>query len=508
MTTLIVTPFAPYRDGIATYASQELAYRRQRGEHVEVLSPLPSAAHHHLPLGAAPGWAQLASQYGHYERIIVHFAPGLIFGQCRAPAERLAVWSALAVLARRCALELRIHEIDTDGLASNQLERRAAGVVFRWADRVTVHTRAERDALVDAVGSVAEGAEVIDHGQYFAPRVADDKHAARRELGLDSASFHFVSIGFLQRHKGFDRAVEALTQALRSNAAMSKVALHIVGSARIDHPDIARYVVELRALCRAHPSVTLHERFVSDDEFDLWIAASDAVVLPYREIWSSGVVERARLYGRPIVASDLPQLRDQAPIGTILCNDTAAFAVALEKVWSTEVGVVDLERDLVEDAPPSPVEQTGWNVASVERSAIESQIGERARRFDLELSGLDPALVDAQQAAGRRAVDSLLALGHLDRPPATSARPGVASTKKAIRRATDWQVEPLAKHIEALQRATVEAVAALETEIAERLDSPEISSMNLETASAPVRVSEVRAGAVGNPSTNEPNDNA
>ena len=57
MSTLMVTPFAPYRDGIATYAAQELRHLRSQGEHVDVLSPVPSAAPQHLPLGGAAGMA-------------------------------------------------------------------------------------------------------------------------------------------------------------------------------------------------------------------------------------------------------------------------------------------------------------------------------------------------------------------------------------------------------------------------------------------------------------------
>ena len=40
-----------------------------------------------------------------------------------------------------------------------------------------------------------------------------------------------------------------------------------------------------------------------DEEFDRWIGAADAVVLPYRRAWSSGVLARAHALGTPAIVS-------------------------------------------------------------------------------------------------------------------------------------------------------------------------------------------------------------
>jgi hypothetical protein len=50
---LVVTPYPPLRDGIASYAVQLVARLRREGNDVTVLSPGPSAAHLHLDLRAA-----------------------------------------------------------------------------------------------------------------------------------------------------------------------------------------------------------------------------------------------------------------------------------------------------------------------------------------------------------------------------------------------------------------------------------------------------------------------
>jgi hypothetical protein len=46
----MVGPYAPARDGIASYTVQEVRRLVEDGHDVEVLSPAPSAAHQHLDL--------------------------------------------------------------------------------------------------------------------------------------------------------------------------------------------------------------------------------------------------------------------------------------------------------------------------------------------------------------------------------------------------------------------------------------------------------------------------
>ena len=57
---LVVSPYPPIRDGIGAYALQQVRSLRRQGHHVEVLSPVPSAAHHHADLRGPAGAAALA----------------------------------------------------------------------------------------------------------------------------------------------------------------------------------------------------------------------------------------------------------------------------------------------------------------------------------------------------------------------------------------------------------------------------------------------------------------
>lgn len=453
MTTLLVTPFAPYRDGIAAYAAQELRKLRADGEQVDVLSPMPSAARWHLPLGGPRGMVQLGRRVQDYDRTVIQFAPEMLFGRCGSATQRTAVWAGLAAVARRTSLDLRIHEVEYGPLEQNPMERRAAALAFGQADRVTVHTEAERDALNQLIG-LGRQIEIVEHGRDFLPAVVRSRSEARTDLDLPQDQFVFLAIGFLQHHKGFDLAVEAIDRLPGIGAH-----LHVVGSARVDHPDITGYVEQLRARCQVVSSATLHQRFVSDVEFDVWLQAADAVVLPYREIWSSGVIERARLFQTQILASDLPELRDQAPAETIFFSGVDELAIAMEKLATPALPGADGESFPGVGGMGIP-ERSNWEIdrAAPDRQDIQSQISARARNAQIGETGVTPT------AGVGGAVDPLLSLGHLHRPHAVSARPGVTPVKRVIERLIGWQVEPLANQIERLQRATIAAVARLDGE--------------------------------------------
>lgn len=483
MNTLMVTPFAPYRDGIASYAVQELRRLRCDGGDtgaVDVLSPLPSAARFHLRLGGPKGVLRLARKAANYDRTIIQFGPEMLLGGCDSSAKRVAVWAGLAGLARQTSLDVRIHEIEYGPLEQNPLERRAARLALDQADRVTVHTEAERLRLDELLG-LGRRIEVVDHGRDFQPAVVESMAAARTELGLAANQFCFVSIGFLQHHKGFDRVVEAMGRLSAAGRleGQSQPAphLHIVGSARVDHPDITGYVDRLDRLCATTRNTTLHNRFVSDIEFDLWLQAADVIVLPYREIWSSGVVERAGLFDSQILASDLPQLRDQCPPGTMFFTDVDGLTIAMDKLRlasdrrmpaigvGTESAPSALTPVPLSDASPVAVSgaidlnRQPWEVSTEapDRFSIQSQIAARARAQQL-----GPVVAERLTADGRRPVDALAALGRFQRPAPNSARPGVAPVKRLITRLISWQLDPIIDRLEDLQRATTQAVAQLE----------------------------------------------
>ena len=236
-------------------------------------------------------------------------------------------------------------------------------------------------------------------------------------------------------------------------------------------------------MCAATERATLTEGYVSDELFDRWTLAADAVVLPYREIWSSGVLERARLHGTPVIAADLPQLADQVPPGSSLFSGLDQLVDAMHRMVLEQVPTSDLDHGTGfdenadhENAGPLPTDgragsdvssssRPGWTVDAgrPDRRSVQTQVELRARAARLVHEGAigrDETVEASALQSG--VVDELLDLGALHRPQARSARPGVGRAKRLVQRLVDWRIEPVAVRVEELQRATLHAVAELE----------------------------------------------
>jgi len=444
MTILMVTPFAPYRDGIAAYAVQELRALWGQGQDVEVLSPLPSAAHHHLGLGGVRGIAALASRARGYDRVIIQFAPEMMFGACHGPIERVMVWAGLCAMAKLTRLELRVHEIEHGPIQRNWGERRAAAEAFRRADVVSVHTESERDDLVNLVGIQAAQINVVGHGAAFVAATDVTRQQARADLGLGDKHV-FLSIGFVQHHKGFDRGVAAFGAGRLGQDAE----IHIVGSVRVDDPELIAYASSLEGMCRQTPGAEFHRGFVSDELFDRWILAADTVLLPYREIWSSGVLERANLLGTPVLAADVGGLAHQIKHGSYLFgNDDEMASLMCERVAKTEHDFGSSNHAIRTDLAVG--EQWGVGTGTT-RDLVQAEVSARAGNK----AGL------AQPSSGV-VIDPLVRLGRFERPRPVSARRGVGTVKRFIGRTIGWEIDALARHVDDLQTATVEALTASE----------------------------------------------
>ena len=162
----------------------------------------------------------------------------------------------------------------------------------------------------------------------------------RSELGLSDRPF-VLNFGFLHPDKGVDVAVEAMA-ALRARGPLD-VDLVIAGSVRprtgvfrwFERADHA-YERDLRA---AVERLGLTERvrfvgFVPDRHVGTLFTEARAVVMPCTAITQSSVAGLATAHGAPVIASDLPGLREAFGDGAsfVPVGDVERFADALDDV--------------------------------------------------------------------------------------------------------------------------------------------------------------------------------
>jgi glycosyltransferase involved in cell wall biosynthesis len=178
-------------------------------------------------------------------------------------------------------------------------------------DLVIAHSPGALTELA-ALGLVPRRTEVIRHGP-FAPlgpalplRHPGDGNGPRRLL-------------FFGRVLGY-KGVEDLIAAFSALPAGTGAELTIAGECADPHLRSAL----VAAARQADGRVTLRLERVPDDEVALLLGEADAVVLPFREVTTSGSAVLALCHGRPLVIPALPALGDLPAEATVRYDRTAA----------------------------------------------------------------------------------------------------------------------------------------------------------------------------------------
>jgi glycosyltransferase involved in cell wall biosynthesis len=180
-----------------------------------------------------------------------------------------------------------------------------------------------------------------------APGVDADRDAARRRLGVEGRLVLFL--GLVRRYKGVETLLEAAPRIVKECGAR----IAVVGEV---FPDASR-LARIREQSPVAGSILWKDQYVSEEEMELWLAACDVVVLPYREISSSAIAARAVGARRPIAASAVGGLKETVRSGVtgelFEPGDASGLADAVRRVF--ERGLSAYEPGLASSA-----RETSW----------------------------------------------------------------------------------------------------------------------------------------------------
>jgi glycosyltransferase involved in cell wall biosynthesis len=326
MKYLMVSSYPPSRCGIGKYASQMAASLREKGHVVTVLGVDNC---HGDCLEDLHGWFRVMKviKYSRgYDRIVIQYHESFFYSY----QGRFAVLSRFATSVAFCFLFLALKRKVVTVLHELTYERKGLkgvmeGIKWHFCPKIVFHTRVEKEEFERSFSTRGQNEfEIVDHKEWYREFRQITKKEARAELGIAEGYVVFLCIGFIQHHKGFDRAIRAF-----KNVNSAFLRLYIVGSVRLEYYE--RYLDDLKRLAADAPNVFVIDECVADEVFDTWLIACDCVVLPYRKIWSSAVAARAKLFGKPIVASDVGGLKEQLGENDILFKDDGELRFVFEE---------------------------------------------------------------------------------------------------------------------------------------------------------------------------------
>jgi glycosyltransferase involved in cell wall biosynthesis len=189
-----------------------------------------------------------------------------------------------------------------DGGRALWVHRAARRYIVRLAEAVLVHGPTAARIVQKEFAIPARKIREIPHGNWigYYPDTTT-REAARRQLGIDDATYVYAFVGTCKPYKNLEGLLRAFVP--NSSGARLLIAGHFQSRAYLE--EIRRLIADLGA-----SSVQLEPRFIADAELQTFLRAADAVVIPYREILTSGSAMLALGFGRPVVVPRLGALVD------------------------------------------------------------------------------------------------------------------------------------------------------------------------------------------------------
>ncbi len=205
---------------------------------------------------------------------------------------------------------------------SSPIDRALIRSVFARANAFLVHSAEDRENLL----KMRRGARVeINPLPIFDlfPRGRYTRSAARSALGVDGPVVLFF--GLVRPYKG----LSVLLDALARTAGKLDAKLLVVGEF---YESKDKYAALIRRL-GIDDKVIVVDRYVPNEEVELYFAASDVVALPYLSATQSAIVQVAYAFERPVIVTavgGLPEVVEHGVTGYVVPpNDPAALSGAI-----------------------------------------------------------------------------------------------------------------------------------------------------------------------------------
>lgn len=160
-----------------------------------------------------------------------------------------------------------------------------------------------------------------------------DAEDAKRKLNIPAGKKVILFFGFIRDYKGLDLLIEAVSKL--NDDYVLVIAGEVYGS-------FDKYAGQIEKL-GLKDKISLHVRYISDDEVPLFFSSADVCVLPYKSATQSGITSIAYHFDLPMIATDTGGLKESIhhdKTGLIVnMPDADLIAKAIEEYFTRNIKV-------------------------------------------------------------------------------------------------------------------------------------------------------------------------
>jgi glycosyltransferase involved in cell wall biosynthesis len=258
------------------------------------------------------------------------------------------------------------------------LNRFTLKIQYRLANQIFVHTGRMKSELIEDFGVPSQRVTILSYPNNNAfPVTGLTPSAAKARLGLSISHKTILCFGKIKPYKG----IEYLFPALQTLAAEDDTyRLVIAGEVQKDGRQYLKSLMQMIPSEIQQRRIILKTEFIPDEEMEVYFKAADVLVLPYKEIFQSGVLFLGYSFGLPVIVTDVGSFKEDVVVGKTgyVCkpDDPADLAKAIGTYFASglyhDLGCTRQQIKSYSDKHHS------WEaVADLTRSAYEGMLGQR-----------------------------------------------------------------------------------------------------------------------------------
>jgi glycosyltransferase involved in cell wall biosynthesis len=253
------------------------------------------------------------------------------------------------------------------------LNRLTLRIQYRLADYIFVHTQEMQRELTEEFAIPTSKVCVIPFGiNNQVPSTSLSPSEAKGRLGIRMAEKTILFFGKIRPYKGLEYLVAAFLRLAKGSQEYRMIIAGRPGKG------CEKYWEEIQKQiwgCVQQGRILVRADYIPDDEVEVYFKAADVLVLPYRNIYQSGVLFLGYSFGLPALTADVGSLKDDIIEGktgfVFKPEDPTELAEMIEQYFAS-----DLYKDLTkrrEEIRSLAANRHSWEVVGQATIGIYTQ---------------------------------------------------------------------------------------------------------------------------------------
>jgi D-inositol-3-phosphate glycosyltransferase len=236
---------------------------------------------------------------------------------------------------------LTVHNVNARRRDSKDsyLNRLTLRIQYRLADHIFVHTPSMKTELSEEFGVPETRITVTPFPINNAlPQTGLSRIEAKQRLGIQDHRKTLLFFGRITPYKGLEYLVAAFREVV---AQCDEFRLVIAGRPENDCQEYWRAIRDGIQEEVTLGRIVLRADHIPDEETEVYFTAADVLVLPYRQIYQSGVLFLSYSFGLPVLVADVGTLKEEVDEGNtgfvFNAEDSKGLASTITRYFASDL---------------------------------------------------------------------------------------------------------------------------------------------------------------------------